>query len=65
MKQMIRIVTAAILLAATATIAAERPPNFIFILSDDIAQGDLGCYPDFADSTPISAIFGRKARWNP
>jgi arylsulfatase A-like enzyme len=25
-------------------VAAKRPPNFIFILSDDIAQGDLGCY---------------------
>lgn len=52
MKQMIRILTAAILLAATATIAAERPPNFIFILSDDIAQGDLGCYGQKLIQTP-------------
>jgi hypothetical protein len=24
-------------------VGADRP-NFIFILSDDVAQGDLGCY---------------------
>lgn len=22
----------------------EVKPNFIFVLSDDVAQGDLGCY---------------------
>lgn len=32
--------------------AAERPPNFIFILSDDIAQGDLGCYGQQLIKTP-------------
>ena len=32
--------------------AAERPPNFIFILSDDIAQGDLGCYGQKIIKTP-------------
>ena len=31
---------------------AERPPNFIFILSDDIAQGDLGCYGQKLIQTP-------------
>jgi len=32
--------------------AAERPPNFIFILSDDVAQGDLGCYGQEIIQTP-------------
>ena len=30
-------------LVTTVAAAAERRPNFIFVLSDDIAQGDLGC----------------------
>ncbi len=29
-----------------------RAPNFIFILSDDIAQGDLGCYGQTLIQTP-------------
>ncbi|WP_182869359.1 arylsulfatase [Rhodopirellula sp. JC639] len=28
------------------------PPNFIFVLSDDIAQGDLGCYGQKLIQTP-------------
>lgn len=40
------------LLAATHTIAASAPPNFIFILSDDIAQGDIGCYGQKLIQTP-------------
>lgn len=32
--------------------AGERHPNFIFILSDDIAQGDLGCYGQELIQTP-------------
>ncbi len=32
--------------------ASERPPNFIFILSDDLAQGDLGCYGQELIQTP-------------
>ncbi len=32
--------------------AADRKPNFIFVLSDDIAQGDLGCYGQKLIQTP-------------
>src|SRR5687768_6790373 len=32
--------------------AAEKKPNIIFILSDDIAQGDLGCYGQKLIKTP-------------
>jgi len=29
---------------ASVAVAAERRPNFIFILADDLGWGDLGCY---------------------
>ncbi len=32
--------------------AAQRPPNIIFILSDDVAMGDLGCYGQKLIQTP-------------
>ena len=44
-----------ILLLATviaAGAAEARPPNLIFILSDDLAQGDLGCYGQKLIQTP-------------
>ncbi|MEY4386576.1 MAG: hypothetical protein RLY20_1859, partial [Verrucomicrobiota bacterium] len=43
----------AILLASGSTLdAAEKKPNIIFILSDDVAQGDLGCYGQKLIQTP-------------
>ncbi|QDT03282.1 Arylsulfatase precursor [Rubripirellula lacrimiformis] len=33
-------------------VAQERRPNFIFVLSDDVAQGDLGCYGQELIQTP-------------
>ncbi len=44
MKHLIRPLAFSFLLSASHLIAADRPPNFIFILSDDIAQGDIGVY---------------------
>lgn len=43
--------TLVVLLAAVAH-ASDRKPNFIFVLSDDIAQGDLGCYGQKLIKTP-------------
>ena len=43
------------LFAAVAVVRAVEPsakPNIIFILSDDIAQGDLGCYGQKLIQTP-------------
>ncbi|MDG1890616.1 MAG: arylsulfatase [Verrucomicrobiota bacterium] len=38
--------------ALSSNSSGSRPPNFIFILSDDIAQGDLGCYGQTLIKTP-------------
>jgi arylsulfatase A-like enzyme len=39
-------------LAAAAPAPAAELPNIIFILSDDLAQGDLGCYGQKVIQTP-------------
>ena len=50
---MLRSITvAALLFASSLCHAADRKPNFIFVLSDDIAQGDLGCYGQKLIKTP-------------
>ncbi len=43
-----------LLLLLTAVVGAAEPrkPNIIFILSDDLAQGDLGCYGQKLIQTP-------------
>jgi len=42
----------ALLLTAATGLAAAAPPNIIFILSDDLAQGDLGVYGQKLIETP-------------
>lgn len=39
-------------LPLVSTLNAVEKPNFIFILSDDVAQGDLGCYGQKLIQTP-------------
>ena len=46
---------AAILCATSVALAADKP-NIIFILSDDLAQGDLGCYEQKLIQTPREHI---------
>lgn len=41
-----------LLLGIAGSSSAQQPPNFVFILSDDIAQGDLGCYGQKLIQTP-------------
>jgi arylsulfatase A len=43
---------ALLLFAAVADAAEPRKPNIIFILSDDLAQGDIGCYGQNLIRTP-------------
>ena len=48
-----RLPIAAILtLFCSVLLGADRKPNFIFVLSDDIAQGDLGVYGQELIQTP-------------
>lgn len=49
----IAILFAAIILACSASLAAQQLPNIIIIYSDDLGYGDLSCYnPDAAYKTP-------------
>ncbi|MFT7580316.1 MAG: arylsulfatase A-like enzyme [Myxococcota bacterium] len=40
------------MLAATATLPAQAPPNVLVIVADDMGYGDLGCYGSMQVATP-------------
>ncbi|MBI5835035.1 MAG: arylsulfatase [Armatimonadetes bacterium] len=56
--------TSAALAAASLARGAERPPNVIFLLADDLGYGDLGCYGQKRIRTPhLDALAGGGLRF--
>jgi len=57
------IVLAAVLSIFVRTVqAAERPPNVVLIVADDLGWGDLGCYGNRRASTPNLDLLARQGR---
>ncbi len=51
-------------IAASVCAAAERPPNFVLIVADDLGYGDVGCYGSTINATPnIDALAGSGLRF--
>ena len=49
---MCRLLIALVVLAGRMTLAAERPPNIVFVFADDLGINDLGCYGRRDQQTP-------------
>lgn len=58
------VLLSAVVAAVSSSLWAAGKPNIIFILSDDIAQGDLGCYGQKLIQTPrLDAMAGQGTRY--
>ena len=55
----------ALAVIAASTLCAAAPPNIIFILSDDLAQGDVGAYGQKIIHPPGSTGWPGKAPVSP
>ncbi len=61
----IRLLIAAVLLCSSGPLCAAGKPNIIFILADDLAQGDLGCYGQKLIQTPhLDRMAAEGTRYN-
>ena len=49
---MYRLLIALVVLAGQMSLAADRPPNIVFVLADDLGINDLGCYGRKDQQTP-------------
>ncbi len=47
-------------LIATNVVAAERPPNIVFVLVDDMGYGDLGCMGSSDIQTPNTDLLAKQ-----
>lgn len=47
-------------MCAASTAAADRPPNVILFLADDLGYGDLGCYGNKVIQTPHLDAFAKQ-----
>lgn len=53
MKTIAALIAITLLSALSSSLpAAQRPPNFVFIIADDLGYGDLGCYGQKIIRTP-------------